>query len=175
MIKQDILENQVNTIYLAIGSNLGNKRFNIEKTKYLLKLNSINIIRCSSYYESPSWPNNNHPSYYNIVIKAQTKLTYTRLFLLMKKIEKSLGRVIAKKNSPRICDIDIIDFNNKTLFFKINDDYIEIPHPRLVERNFVLIPLYELDKKWIHPINKKKIGYLINKLEVKSLSAIKHI
>ena len=175
MIKQDILENQVNTSYLGIGSNLGNKKIYIEKAKYLLETCLIKIIKCSSYYESPSWPNNNYPSYYNIVIKVKTNLTSSELFIKIKKIEKFLGRVKTKKNKPRTCDIDIIDFNGKILSFKINNDFIEIPHSRLCERNFVLIPLFEINKKWLHPKNKKKISHLINKLGVKSLNSIKQI
>ena len=175
MIKQDTLENQVNTVYLSLGSNLGNKIINIEKAKYLLEANSISIIKCSSYYESPSWPNNNYPPYYNIVIKVKTNLLPSELFIEITKIEKYLGRVKTKKNKPRTCDIDIIDFNGKILSFKINNDLIEIPHSRLNERNFVLIPLFEINKKWLHPKNKKKISHLINKLSVKSLSSIKQI
>ena len=89
--------------------------------------------------------------------------------------EKYLGRVKTKKNRPRTCDVDIIDFNGKIYSFKINNDFVEIPHPRLTERNFVLIPLFEINKKWLHPKNKKKISHLINKLDVKTLSSIKQI
>ena len=74
MIKQDILENQANTVYLSIGSNLGNKRNNIELAKFNLFLNNIRIERSSSYYESLSWPEKKNPKFYNIVIKVSTKL-----------------------------------------------------------------------------------------------------
>ena len=69
MIKQDILENQVNVAFLAIGSNLGNKKKNIDKTKFLLEKNSIKIIKSSNIYETYSWPNKDDPKFYNIVIK----------------------------------------------------------------------------------------------------------
>ena len=173
MIKQDTLENQVNTVYLGIGSSLGNKRLNIEKTKFLLNNSSVKLIKSSSYYETLSWPNPNHPSYYNVIIKVVTKYLPPDLFLEIKKIEKYLGRVNSKKNSPRTCDIDIIDFNSKIFCFKINNNIIEIPHPRIKERNFVLIPLFEINKKWLHPKNKKKIIHLINNLSIKSLRSIK--
>ena len=175
MIKRDTLENQVNTSYLGIGSNLGNKKINIEKAKHLLERSLIKITKCSSFYETPSWPNNNYPSYYNIVIKVKTNLKSQELFIEIKKIEKFLGRIKTKKNKPRTCDIDIIDFNGKIISFKVNDDFIEIPHPRLIDRNFVLIPLFEINKKWLHPKNKKKISHLINKLDLKTLSSIKQI
>ena len=72
--KQDILENQVKRVYLSIGSNLGNRINNLEKAKFLLFLNNIKIIKVSSNYESPSWPNNRHPKYLNIVLKIKTNL-----------------------------------------------------------------------------------------------------
>ena len=80
MTKQDILENLVNTVYLSIGSNLGNKRRNIEKAKYFLELNLIKIIKTSNIYETYSWPNRKHPKFYNIVIKIVTKLKPIDLF-----------------------------------------------------------------------------------------------
>jgi len=175
VIKQGTLENQANIVYLSIGSNLGNKRINIEKAKYLLKSNKVNIIKFSSFYETLSWPNSKFPKFYNVVIKIKTTLSSSSFFLLIKKIEKKLGRVDTKKNRPRTCDIDIIDYNGDILSFKINNNYVEIPHLRLEDRNFVLLPLYEINKKWVHPKNKKKIRHLINKLDVKSLTAIKLI
>ena len=65
MRKQDISENLVNTVYLSIGSNLGNKKRNIEKAKYFLEKNSIKILKSSNIYESFSWPNKNHPKFYS--------------------------------------------------------------------------------------------------------------
>ena len=73
MIKQDILENLVNTAYLGIGSNLGSRKNHIEKAKYLLKNLNIDIVKSSCIYETPSWPNSLHPKYCNAVIKIKTK------------------------------------------------------------------------------------------------------
>ena len=100
VIKQDILENLVNTVYLSVGSNLGNKRRNIEKTKYNLEQNSIKIIKSSHIYETYSWPNRNHPKYYNIVIKIITTLKPIELFYTIKGIEKKLGRKKIKNKQP---------------------------------------------------------------------------
>ncbi len=69
MIKQDISENQVKLVYLGIGSNLGNKRNNIEKTKFKLCQSNIKILQSSSYFESLSWPNAKNPKFLNIVLK----------------------------------------------------------------------------------------------------------
>ena len=92
MIKQGISENQVNTAFLGIGSNIGNKKINIEKTKFLLQNNSIKIIKSSNIYETHSWPNKDRPKFYNIVIKVITNLKPKTLFYVIKNIEKKLGR-----------------------------------------------------------------------------------
>ena len=175
MIKQDILENPVNIVYLSIGSNVGNKKANIEKSKHLLEENKIKIIKISSIYETYSWPNINHPKFYNIVIKIITKLNPLELFNVIKIIEKKLGRKKTKINAPRTCDIDILDYNGSCYKLSKNSDKLLIPHPRLHNRNFVLFPLFEIEKKWKHPSKKTKIQDLIKNLDNFSLYSIKQI
>ena len=92
MIKQDISENLANIAFLSIGSNLGSKKVNIEKAKFLLEKNSIKIIKSSNFYETYAWPNKNDPKFYNVVIKIITKLQPIKLFSIIKDIEKKLGR-----------------------------------------------------------------------------------
>ena len=175
MIKQDISENLANTVYLSIGSNLGNKRRNIEKTKYFLQQNLIKIIKISNIYETYSWPNKNHPKYYNVVIKIITKLKPIDLFFTIKNIEKKLGRKKTKVNRPRTCDIDILDYKGLNIKLETNNNKLLIPHPRLHNRNFVLFPLFEIEKNWKHPLKKTKISDLIGNLDNSSLYSIKQI
>ena len=175
MKKQDILENLANVAYLGIGSNLGNKKNNIEKTKYLLERNSIQILKCSNFYETFSRPDKTKPKFYNIVVKIITQLDPKKLFLVIKGIEKKLGRKKTKINGPRICDIDILDYKGLNYKFSINNDKLIIPHPRLHNRNFVLFPLFEIEKNWKPPFKKKKIQDLIGKLDKSSLYTIKQI
>ena len=163
-------EDLVKSIYLGIGSNLGNKRRNIEKTKFSLIKNNIKILKCSSYYESLSWPNPNNPKFLNIVLEIKTNFGPLELFKKCKKIEKKLGRKKLPKNSPRECDIDIIDFRNK----KTSGDLI-LPHPRMNTRNFVLFPLFEINKDWRHPISKVNIRELISSLSNSDIRSIKQI
>ena len=75
-------------------------------------------------------------------------------------MKKKIGRVKSIKNSPRVCDIDIIDFNG---IIKLEKS-VSLPHPRSHLRNFVLYPIREIDPKWIHPIYKKNVDFLINQL-----------
>jgi 2-amino-4-hydroxy-6-hydroxymethyldihydropteridine diphosphokinase len=165
-----MLENQAKFVYLGIGSNLGNKKDNIEKAKFELIQNDILIEKSSSYYESLSWPNPKNPKFLNIVLKIKTSLKPIKLLDICKKIEVSLGRKKRKKNAPRECDIDVIDYNNQ----KTNIDII-LPHPRMSQRNFVLLPLYELDKAWTHPISGQPIKKLILSLSNRDIRSIKQI
>ena len=170
MIEQDILENQVNPVYLGIGSNLGNKINNIELAKLKLILNDIMIVKSSSYYESLSWPDNNNPKFYNVVVKALTKLSPFELISVCKTIETSLGRKKRLRNAPRECDIDIIDFNRRKMKGELN-----LPHSRMHKRNFVLFPLFEIDKNWKHPVSKHSIKKLLLSLKNRDIRSIKQI
>ena len=121
----------------------------------------------SKYYESLSWPNPNNPTFLNIVLEVSTRLTSLELIKLCKNIEIFLGRKKSLKNSPRSCDIDIIDYKMK---IKKND--IILPHPRMHSRNFVLLPLFELNKNWIHPITKLHIKKLYYRYQIKTLELL---
>ena len=163
-------ENPAKAIYLGIGSNLGNKKRNIENAKLNLLKNNISILESSSYYESLSWPNQKNPKFLNIVIKIKTNFTPLKLIKKCKEIEIKLGRKKMPKNSPRVCDIDIIDFKNQ----KMKKDLI-LPHPRMHFRNFVLLPLFEIDKDWKHPVLKLNIKKLISSLSNSDIRSIKQI
>ena len=165
-----MLENLVKEIYLGIGSNLGNKKENIEMTKFKLIINNIKILESSSYYESLSWPNQNNPKFINIIVKVKTRYTPLELIQKCQNIEKEMGRKKSPKNSPRVCDIDIIDYKNKS----INRGLI-LPHPRMHTRNFVLLPLFEIDKDWKHPVLKHNIKKLILSLSNSDIRSIKQI
>ena len=173
MKKQDILENQASQVYLAIGSNLGNKVNNIEVTKFELEKHKIKILKFSSNYITESWPDNSMPNYINIVVKIKTSLTPLELLKVCNMIELKLGRIRSKKNLPRTCDIDIIDYD-RIIYGKKNSKLI-LPHPRMYKRNFVLLPLFEINKSWKHPKSKINIEKLINSLSIKDLRYIKQI
>ena len=170
MIKQDISENQAKLIYLGIGSNLGNRKNYIENAKFLLFQNNIKIIRSSSYFESLSWPDYRNPKFLNIVLEISTNLEPTKLLKICKNIEIYLGRKKRSKNSPRECDIDILDYKN----IKIQGRII-LPHPSMHKRNFVLFPLFEINKAWKHPILKHNIKKLISSLSNSDIRSIKQI
>ena len=173
MIKQGISENLAKIVYLGIGSNLGNKRSNIERAKIKLQNYQIKILKCSNNYESESWPDRRNPKFINIIIKINTTLSPLNLLKICNIIEIDLGRKRSKKNEPRTCDIDIIDYDQKVL--NIENKNLILPHPQMSIRNFVLLPLFEIDLTWKHPKSKISIVKLINSLPIKDLRSIKQI
>ena len=172
MKKRDILENQAKIVYLGIGSNLGDRKKNIEIAKSHLSENNLDFLSVSSFYETPSWPDPQKPKFLNIVIKAKFYHDPESLLDICKKIEIFLGRKKGKKNDPRVCDIDIIDFNKKVL--KVRNK-LTLPHKLMHKRNFVLVPFFEIQKKWHHPIIKKDLKSLISSLSQADIRSIKQI
>ena len=161
-------------IILALGSNLksnfGNRFDNINTSIGFLEGYGIKLLKKSSFYETPSYPDKSMPKFINIVIEVTTNLKPQKLLKKCKEIEVKLGRKKSVKNSPRTCDIDIIDYNKR----KITSEII-LPHPRVQSRNFVLLPLFEINKDWIHPISKHSIKRLILSLSNRDIRSIKQI
>ena len=157
-------------VFIGIGSNLGNRIKNINKAKYLLSLNGINILKSSSYYESLSWPDRSKPKFINIVIQLDTDISVKKILQISQSIENKLGRKKTYKNAPRTCDIDILSYKNRL----ISGD-ITIPHKRMSKRNFVLIPLFEIAPNFVHPKTNITIKKLIFSLSNKDITSIKLI
>ena len=155
-------------IHINIGSNLdssfGNKFKNIEISINLLQNLKIKIKKISDFYETPSYPNKYLPKFINVGAIIEYNSSYLSLLKNLSIIEKRIGRIKAKKNDPRVCDIDIIDFNGLVKNTKI----VKLPHARCHLRNFVLYPIKEIDSNWIHPILKRNIDFLINDLSQNS-------
>ena len=157
-------------VFIGIGSNLGNRIRNIENSKYFLTVYGIDIVSSSSYYETLSWPDPTKPKFINIVIQSNTKFSPKKLLRIFKIIENKLGRIKSLRNSPRTCDIDLISYKDKII-----SKNISIPHKRMIKRNFVLFPLFELAPYWKHPKSKKSIKKLIFSLPIKDITSIKQM
>ena len=155
-------------IHLNLGSNLiskyGSRFDNISIAIKLIIESKIKIKKISNFYETPSYPNRNFPKFLNIGIAVNFNEDPLDLLKTLHLIEKKIGRKHGIKNDPRVIDIDIIDFNGKIK----NSKNIRLPHPLSHARNFVLYPILEIDPKWSHPIFKKNVRFLINKLSQKS-------
>ena len=155
-------------IHLNIGSNLNSKfgsRFNnITIAIDLLLSAKVKIKKISNFYKTPSYPNKRFPNYLNVGVLCSFNENPEILFKIIKSIEKKIGRFKTKKNDPRVCDIDIIDYNSDV----VKKGFITLPHLRCHKRNFVLYPIKEIDPYWIHPVLGQNVNNLIKKLDLRS-------
>ncbi|MCH2023113.1 MAG: 2-amino-4-hydroxy-6-hydroxymethyldihydropteridine diphosphokinase [Saprospiraceae bacterium] len=158
----------MNTIYLALGSNLGNPQLNLIAAIESISQSIGKVEKCSSVYKTAAWGNEDQDDFYNQVVLVKTLLKPIELMNCCQQIEKKLGRISKQKWAPRIIDIDILFYNQ--LIFNHKD--LVIPHPLIQDRNFVLVPLSEISEGYIHPANNKTIFMLKNECQDK-LSIVK--
>lgn len=148
----------MNTVYLLLGSNLGNGKEQLLLAVKNIEKNIGTIIKLSSLYSTAAWGNNKQPDFLNQVIIIQTLLAPKIVLNEILAIEEKMGRVRTVKNAARIIDIDILFFNSEII--KVKD--LIIPHPEIQNRRFVLIPLVEIAALILHPILKKNAQQLLN-------------
>ena len=148
----------------SLSSSFGNRFENIDFAISYLETYKIKIIKRSSFYETPSYPDIKNPKFVNIVVEVSTYLSPEDLASVLIFVEEKLERKRNKKNEPRTCDIDIVDYNGKIMNFNYKNLIFRVPHEKLIYRNFVLFPLQEILPNWIHPKTKEKISALIAKL-----------
>ena len=163
-------------IFLGLGSNLSSKygdRFaNIHLAISYLEGYGIKVIKKSSFYETPSYPNKENPKFINAIILVETTLPLVDLMSVLIFIEKKLERKRGKKNDPRTCDIDIIDYNSEILNLRYNNLELTVPHKELTSRNFILFPLREISPTWKHPKTKEIVSVLLQKLSEEDKNSI---
>ncbi len=149
--------------YVGVGSNLGDRKKNIEKALSFLKARKeIKILRISSLYDTVAVGGRSQANYLNAVFCFKTFLDPRRLLAVLQGIEKKMGRPLKREKwCPRVIDLDIL-FYSSTIFEK---NKLIIPHPLMHERFFVLRPLLELAPRAVHPILKKTVKKLFNELK----------
>ncbi len=145
--------------YLGLGSNMGDRQDNLDKALELLS-QRLPVKKVSSIYDTKPVGDINQPHFLNLVCQAHTSLAPAGLLALAKGIELRLGRRPEKANAPRPIDIDILFYGNQV----VETPELVIPHPRLAERAFVLIPLAEIAPDLVHPISGKTIRELLQGL-----------
>ncbi len=133
-------------IYLALGSNLGDRRANLQAALNALPP-AVLLRRASPVYETPPWGIANQPAFLNMAVEAETNLPPLDLLSYLKRLETQLGRVPSVRYGPRLIDIDILFYDDLVL----DSPGLTIPHPRLHERAFVLVPLADLAPDLVHP------------------------
>jgi 2-amino-4-hydroxy-6-hydroxymethyldihydropteridine diphosphokinase len=135
------------TVFLALGSNLGDRLKNLRAAIALLSP-VVQPVACSPVYETPPWGFEDQPKFLNQVLQAHTQFLPEELLDHLKGIEKTLGRQETFRYGPRTVDLDIIFYDDLVFV----SERLQIPHPRLANRAFVLLPLAQLAPEIIHPI-----------------------
>lgn len=144
-------------VYLLLGSNENNRTENLEKARSFIALRCGEIKAQSALYETAAWGLKEQNPFINQAILITTFCTATELLILLKDIEKEVGRVETVKWGPRVIDIDILFYGNEI----VNTDQLIVPHPYLHERRFTLAPLNEIAPQLEHPVLHKTIGQLL--------------
>lgn len=148
-------------VYLGLGSNMGDRQQNLDKALELLS-NRLRVNKVSTIYDTEPIGNPDQPRFLNMVCQAHTTLAPEGLLALVKGFESKMGRT-GKSNAPRPIDIDILLYGDRV----IETPGLIIPHPRMLERAFVLVPLAEIAPKLVHPIARKTIKNLAKNLREK--------
>ena len=143
-------------VYLALGSNLGNRLANLKQAVAALSP-QMEVKAKSHVYETPPWGYEDQPKFLNQVVKVKTYLEPEPLLKHIKRLEVTLGRKASFPNGPRLIDIDILFYDDLIL----NTASLAIPHPRLHERGFVLLPLMDIDPDLVHPANQKSVREMV--------------
>jgi 2-amino-4-hydroxy-6-hydroxymethyldihydropteridine diphosphokinase len=151
-------------IYLSLGSNLGDRSANLESAIEALAEIGVRVSRRSSIYETEPVDFVAQPWFLNCVVEAETSLGPRQLLEGLQAIERKLGSKKLVPRGPRIIDLDIIFYGAAV----IHEAGIEIPHPRLTERRFVLVPLVELAPEFPHPVLRKTAAELLAATEDRS-------
>ncbi|WP_396167798.1 2-amino-4-hydroxy-6-hydroxymethyldihydropteridine diphosphokinase [Flavobacterium sp.] len=147
-----------NQVILSLGTNQGNRVRNIENCIHLIHQEVGTVIKISKLYESPSWGFDSD-AFYNCALVLHTFLSADAILSKILEIEIQLGRIrnTSSEYQSRIIDIDLIAFNEEI----IDNDNLQVPHPLMQNRNFVLLPMLDLNLNWIHPVFHKKIAELV--------------
>jgi len=147
------------TVYLSLGSNLGDREANLREAVRRLE-DFGRIVAVSSFYETEPVEFTNQPWFLNIALELETELMPRQLLAALLKIEREMGRRRLQPKGPRLIDIDILLFGSAV----ISDPKLTVPHPAMHERDFVLKPLAEIAPDAKHPVFKHSIKRLLEDL-----------
>lgn len=151
-------------ILIALGANLpsrfGDPEATLRKAVSEIQARGVRIVKRSSIWKTAPVPVSDQPWYRNAVIRVETNLQAMALLEMLHEIEEDFGRVRSERNAPRCLDLDLLAYNHEI----INEDGVFVPHPRMHNRAFVLMPLQEVAARWSHPLLQRSVADLIKDL-----------
>ena len=150
----------MNIVYIAFGSNIGDRGAAIEEALNLIEQNEMKIVKRSKIYETEPYGYVDQPSFLNGAVEVETNLSCRDVLERLLSIENQIGRVREFKWGPRIIDLDIIFYNNEIY----DEEDLKVPHPDMQNRDFVLKPLNDLCPDYVHPILGNTIRELLGEL-----------
>jgi 2-amino-4-hydroxy-6-hydroxymethyldihydropteridine diphosphokinase len=154
----------VKTVYISLGSNIGERGENLERAIAALGERGVRVTRRSAIYETEPVEMREQAWFLNCVVEAETELMPVQLMRALLEIEREMGRKRRVPKGPRVIDLDILLFGSSV----VRTREVEIPHPRMAERRFVLVPMVEIAPEARHPVLKRTIGQLLAGLADKS-------
>ena len=147
-------------ILIALGANLpsraGEPAQTLAAALAALDQHGVKVLGVSSYYVTPAWPDPSDPPFVNAVARIETERTPDALMNLLHETETAFGRVRSQKNAPRTLDLDLLDYDGR-----IQAGPPSLPHPRLADRAFVLVPLGDVAPRWRHPVTRQSVQELL--------------
>jgi len=155
-------------VYFALGSNLGDRKTNLQQALVRLGI-GVEITQCSAVFDTKPVGNVRQPRFLNMVCAGRTALSPQELLEFVKKIEADVGRKPGPVNGPRLIDIDILFYDD----IVINTSRLVIPHPRIAERVFVLLPLFDIAPEIKHPVSGRTVREMLHELQWVSTDIIK--
>lgn len=157
------------TVFIALGTNLGDRAANLQAA--LTSLAGLMDIKAkSAIYQTEPWGYADQPAFLNMVVRAETDLTAPQLLTRLKQAELALGRKPSFVNGPRLIDLDLLFYDDLV----IDTPALVVPHPRLHERAFVLVPLAELAPDLVHPVLGRSIGQLLEAVDRRGVGLFGH-
>ena len=166
MIQNEVVGN--NKAYIAFGANLPYANHSpagtIVKACDAMKGRGVKVLGLSRLWQSPAWPDPSAPAYVNAVAEISTALPPFALLHVLRNIEQKFGRRRSVRNAPRTLDIDILSYGK----VRIQSQHLQIPHPRLTARAFVLLPLFDIAPHWRLPGSGQPVSALIRALPKES-------
>ena len=154
-------------VFIALGTNLGDRQANLRLARSSLSP-EIRIQACSSIYQTPPWGYEEQPEFLNQVLEVRTALEPLPLLDALKAFEAQMGRLKTFRYGPRLIDLDILFYGQRI----IETERLTLPHPRLHERAFVLVPLHEIAPDFVHPVFDETITTLLDKVDTEGVERL---